>query len=350
MIQRFRTNQLQNTDDNSTKTAKQRSFVVIGAKKYIPTQDSEYSDVEILTEDLEDEDGEDDIGSSNGGAFPGMKEADIKNISKQLFVPRYADKIYENDSILEKSLLIDDGSFEKVQTEITPKMRAIVVKWLITLADEFSFTSETLYNAIAYMDHYLSKKSIEKNMFQLLGAVCLWTSAKCHELTIPAISDLTELCNREYTHKEFCMYERNILYTNNFRSYFPTTKSFLRRLQIAIEADKPTIEVSSFICETTLLNHKIPCFRPSVVACAIMIISTIGLDKMCPIVSLQEYSHLDNLEETIEIIPLIMSGAQEVVSKKQGIIYQKYTGLNPKPSILQIDFTNPVALLARVMK
>ena len=341
MIRRFQLSRNENKNDNIIKKDYKKPLVVIGQKKFIPIEDSEYSDVEILTEEDEfiENDSNQKVDSQNDD-FADMQEIDIKNFSKPMHVPRYADKIFLNDQLLEQNLVIEKESFEKIQKEITPKMRSIVIRWLITLNDEYSFSNETLFNSIAYLDHYLAKKSIEKDSFQLLGAVCLWMSAKCEELTIPAIADIAELCNKVYTAKDFCNFEREILKCNNFRTNYPTTKSFLRRFQIAIEADKEIIEVSSFLCEASLMSHLIPCYRPSLVAFSIIIITTIGLKNECPLDTLIQYNHNDELEDVLTIIPLVMNCANDIITRKQGTTYQKFTGLLPNPSILKIDYSN----------
>lgn len=40
------------------------------------------------------------------------------------------------------------------QKDITPHMRAILVDWLIEVAEEYKLSSETLYLAVSYIDRY----------------------------------------------------------------------------------------------------------------------------------------------------------------------------------------------------
>ena len=322
-------NKQQNTLTKETKV----SAVFSEVKKHSITEDSEYSDVEILSEYSDSE----ELKEEN---VPDMQEIDIQNFCRPLSVARYAEKIVLNDQSEEIKLLIEKGAFEKIQKEVTPKMRSIVVRWLITIHDEFNFSNETLYNSIAYLDHYLAKYSIKKIYFQLLGSVCLWMAAKAEERSIPPISDFTELCNKNYTKEQFCKLETDVLVCNDFRINFPTTKTFLRRFQCAICAEKnrDILEVSSFLCECSLLSHKIACLRPSAVAFSIIAVTTTSLKKECPIDVLLRYSHFDNLDEVKEAAPLIIECAEGVISKKQGTTYQRYTGLHPDPSILKVDF------------
>ena len=41
---------------------------------------------------------------------------------------------------------------DKVQKNIRPSMRSIVIDWLIEVADDFRMVTETLYLTVAYFD------------------------------------------------------------------------------------------------------------------------------------------------------------------------------------------------------
>lgn len=56
-----------------------------------------------------------------------------------------------------------------VQTEVTASMRAILVNWLVNLANELQFAPDTLYRAISYIDRFLSFRSIATKQLQLLA-------------------------------------------------------------------------------------------------------------------------------------------------------------------------------------
>ena len=330
---RFSAIRSENRQQNSFTKEKKVSANFSEVKKRSFADDSEYSDVDIVLENSDSEEQKEE-------KIQDMQDIDIQNFCKPLSVARYAEKIVLNDQSEEIKLLIEKGAFERTQKEVTPKMRSIVVRWLITIHDEFNFSNETLYNSIAYLDHYLAKYSIKKVYFQLLGAVCLWMAAKAEERSIPPISDFTDLCNKNYTKEQFCKLEADILICNDFRINFPTTKTFLRRFQCAIcaERDRDILEVSSFLCECSLLSHEIACLRPSAVAFAIIAVTATSLKKECPIDVLLHYSHFDKLDEVKEATPLIIECATGVIAKKQGTTYQRYTGLHPDPSILRLDF------------
>jgi cyclin A len=86
------------------------------------------------------------------------------------------------------------------QKDITPHMRAILVDWLIEVAEEYKLSSETLYLAVSYIDRYplplfqfslfslhppvlfqfsfinytyLSKKTVMRGKLQLVGVASM---------------------------------------------------------------------------------------------------------------------------------------------------------------------------------
>lgn len=58
---------------------------------------------------------------------------------------------------------------EKVQKDVTPTMRGVLVDWLVEVADEYKLLSETLHLTVSYIDRFLSLKTVNKKRLQLLG-------------------------------------------------------------------------------------------------------------------------------------------------------------------------------------
>lgn len=58
---------------------------------------------------------------------------------------------------------------EKVQKDVSPNMRGILVDWLVEVAEEYNLVSDTIYLTITYIDRYLSLNVINRQKLQLLG-------------------------------------------------------------------------------------------------------------------------------------------------------------------------------------
>lgn len=55
------------------------------------------------------------------------------------------------------------------QEDINPKMRAVLVDWLVDVACTFRFPADTLHLAVSYVDRFLTASVITRHELQLLG-------------------------------------------------------------------------------------------------------------------------------------------------------------------------------------
>ena len=58
---------------------------------------------------------------------------------------------------------------EKVQKDVSPNMRGILVDWLVEVAEEYRIVSDTLYLTVSYIDRFLSFNVLNRQRLQLLG-------------------------------------------------------------------------------------------------------------------------------------------------------------------------------------
>lgn len=69
------------------------------------------------------------------------------------------------------------GYMDKVQNFISEHMREVLVDWLVEVAEEYKFVSDTLYLTVLHVDRYLSSFTISKNRLQLLGVACMFIAS-----------------------------------------------------------------------------------------------------------------------------------------------------------------------------
>ncbi|XP_053694590.1 G1/S-specific cyclin-E [Sabethes cyaneus] len=73
---------------------------------------------------------------------------------------------------------------------LQPRMRTILLDWLIEVCEVYKLHRETYYLAINYIDRYLSrKKGQKKTHLQLLGITALFVAAKVEEIYPPKIGE-----------------------------------------------------------------------------------------------------------------------------------------------------------------
>ncbi|KAG6408963.1 hypothetical protein SASPL_131991 [Salvia splendens] len=144
---------------------------------------------------------------------------------------------------------------EKVQDDINPVMRAILVDWLVEVAEEYKLVSDTLYLAVNYIDRYLSAHKVSRNKLQLLGVSCMLVASKYEEISPPNVEDFCYITDNTYTKEEGG----------------PTAKTFLRIFTKAAQDTPMFSDVEfDFLCcydaELSLLDYGCARYIPSMVA------------------------------------------------------------------------------------
>ncbi|XP_022141694.1 cyclin-A1-1 [Momordica charantia] len=188
---------------------------------------------------------------------------------------------------------------EKVQKDISSNMRAILIDWLVEVAEEYRLVPDTLYLTVNYIDRYLSGNSMDRQRLQLLGVACMMIASKYEEICAPQVEEFCYITDNTYFKEEVLQMESSVLNYLKFEMTAPTAKCFLRRFVRA--AQSATDEVSSmqleclanFLAELSLLEYSMLCYTPSLIAAsAIFLAKFMLLPNERPWNStLQHYTH-----------------------------------------------------------
>jgi hypothetical protein len=82
-------------------------------------------------------------------------------------------------------------------------MRRILIDWLVEVAGEFKYCTETLHLCVSYLDRALATLTIiNSRNLQLVGIVCLWIACKYEEITPPSVKMCVHVCDKIYTTSE----------------------------------------------------------------------------------------------------------------------------------------------------
>ncbi|KAL2477313.1 putative cyclin-A3-1 [Forsythia ovata] len=167
---------------------------------------------------------------------------------------------------------------EKVQTDITPSMREILVDWLVEVAEEFKLVSDTPYLTVNYIDRYLSSHDLSRNKLQLLGVSCMLVAAKYEEISPPHVEEYCYMTDNSYSKEEVVHMEMDVLKFLNFEMGDPTTKTFLRIFMKAAQEKPPFSKMQfDFLCcyiaELSLLDYHCVRFIPSTIAASAIFLS-----------------------------------------------------------------------------
>ncbi|PON46889.1 Cyclin [Trema orientale] len=187
---------------------------------------------------------------------------------------------------------------EKVQKDITPGMRGILVDWLVEVAEEYKLLPDTLYLTISFIDRFLSLNILGRQKLQLLGvSSMLISSRKYEEITPPHVEDFCYITDNTYTKEEVVKMEADILKSLDFELGSPSIKTFLRRFNnVAQESYKtPNLQLEFlgyYLAELSLLDYNCVKFLPSLVAASVIFLARFIIKpKMHPWTSsLQKHS------------------------------------------------------------
>ncbi|PRP87684.1 cyclin-A1-2 [Planoprotostelium fungivorum] len=180
-----------------------------------------------------------------------------------------------------------------VHQELTPKMRSILIDWLVEVAIEFKLNSETLFLAVNYIDRFLSTQSVPKSKLQLLGVTCMMIAAKFEEVWPPSVEDFIFISDNCYTKQEIFAMEVKILNELKFKLVTPTVKCFLKRYLTAAgfcDGDQTVENFCHYLSEMTLLDFEYLRYLPSMLAAAILCISMHTIARHAWNISLQQYT------------------------------------------------------------
>jgi len=80
----------------------------------------------------------------------------------------------------EENLLLErDPNYFQRQITLNPKMRTILLDWVMEVCGQFSFKRATYHTAVVLIDIFLSKvENLQANLLQLSGVTCLMIAAK----------------------------------------------------------------------------------------------------------------------------------------------------------------------------
>ncbi|XP_020222823.1 putative cyclin-A3-1 [Cajanus cajan] len=167
---------------------------------------------------------------------------------------------------------------EKVQKTVTSSMRAILVDWLVEVAEEYKLLSDTLHLSVSYIDRFLSVNPMTKSRLQLLGVSSMLIASKYEEIDPPSVDQFCSITDNTYDKEEVIKMEASILNSLNFEMGNPTVNTFLRRfVDVASEDQKiPNLQIeflSNYLTELSLLDYDCIRFLPSIVAASVIFLA-----------------------------------------------------------------------------
>jgi hypothetical protein len=165
------------------------------------------------------------------------------------------------------------------QNELTWKMRAILIDWLIEVHNKFHLLPETLYLTVNIIDRFLSLRVVSLVKLQLVGLTAMFIASKFEEVVSPSIQNFIYMADGGYSDEEVLKAERYILQVLDFGLHYPSPMSFLRRCSKADEYDHQTRTLAKYLMELSMINHEFLSMPPSKIAAGALCLSRLMLKR-----------------------------------------------------------------------
>jgi len=205
-----------------------------------------------------------------------VENIDKDDVENPQLVVEYVNEIYAYLRQLETIQDVREDYLNKsTGTSILPKMRTVLVDWLIQVHSQFNLLQETLYLTVAILDRFLQDSAckIERKQLQLVGVAAMFIASKYEEMYAPEIGDFVYITDRAYTEPQIREMEMKILSTLSFDLGRPLPLHFLRRNSKAGNVDALTHTLAKYAMELTLVDYKMAHIKPSVIAAAALALS-----------------------------------------------------------------------------
>lgn len=221
-----------------------------------------------------------DVGTSTQ-FLEGVEDIDKEDIEDPQLVVDYVNEIYTYLRWLEQQQAIKENYLKTKPGVLIPKMRTVLVDWLVEVHQQFSLLQETLYMAVAILDRYLqcAAEKVPRKKLQLVGVTAMFIASKYEEMYAPEIGDFVYITDQAYTQGQIRELEMEILRVLNFDLGRPLPLHFLRRNSKAGQVDATVHTLAKYVMELTLLDYSMVHIAPSMLASAALAFSLKVLEK-----------------------------------------------------------------------
>ncbi|OIW14401.1 hypothetical protein TanjilG_15755 [Lupinus angustifolius] len=217
----------------------------------------------------------------------GLGIVDIDSeIKDPLLWSSYAIDIYNNIRVTERERRLSSDYMEKLQQDISPGMRAILVDWLVEVRSYN--TSVTIILSGWVIGVVGMAISVRLDVVRILAISVRLDAAflshhhyhhgKYEEIKAPQVKEFCVITDNAYTKAEVLKMESEVLKLLHFQLSVPTTKTFLRRF---IKAAQSSYEVgyveleflANYLAELTLVEYSFLQFLPSMIAASAVLLA-----------------------------------------------------------------------------
>lgn len=238
-------------------------------------------------------------------------------------VPEYSQDIYCYLREAESKHL-PKWNYMSKQPDITHSMRAILVDWLVEVAEEYKLQTETLYLAVSYIDRFLSYMSVQRAKLQLVGTACMFIASKYEEIYPPDVGEFVYITDDTYNKRQVLRMEHLVLKVLGFDLSTPSSHLFVSQLGEMSHSDEKTTHLAMYLNELSLMSGEdFLRYSPSLVAAASVALArhTLGSEPWPETVAMSSGIAVAELQECLLALHQVYTMAEDC---PQQAIREKY--------------------------
>ncbi|KAL6275280.1 hypothetical protein ACE6H2_018881 [Prunus campanulata] len=204
---------------------------------------------------------------------------DSADVSDELAVVEYIDDLYQFYKLTEDDSRVHD--YMESQPDINPKMRSILIDWLVEVHRKFELMPETFYLTVNIIDRYLSMKIVSRRELQLVGISSMVIASKYEEIWAPQVNDFVCLSDYAYTGDQILLMEKAILGKLEWYLTVPTPYVFLSRyIKASVSPGEEVKNMVFFLAELGIMHYPTTIrYSPSLIAAAAVYTARCTLNK-----------------------------------------------------------------------
>ncbi|KAM7015078.1 G2/mitotic-specific cyclin-B2-like isoform 2-T2 [Tautogolabrus adspersus] len=241
-----------------------------------------------------------------------VQDVDEEDADQPQLCSEYVKDIYKYLHVLEVEQAVRANYMQGY--EITERMRALLVDWLVQVHSRFQLLQETLYLTVAVLDRFLQVQPVSRRKLQLAGVTAMLVACKYEEMYAPEVGDFAYITDNAFTKSQILEMEQLVLRSLNFQLGRPLPLHFLRRASKVASSDVERHTLAKFLMELTLIDYDMVHYRPSEVAAAALCLSQLLLDGLPWSATQQHYSTYDEAH----LKPIMQHIAKNIVTVNDG--------------------------------
>ncbi|XP_068428574.1 G2/mitotic-specific cyclin-B2 [Clinocottus analis] len=241
-----------------------------------------------------------------------VQDVDEQDAEQTQLCSEYVKDIYNYLHVLEVEQAVRVDYMQGY--EISARMRALLVDWLVQVHSRFQLLQETLYLTVAILDRFLQVQPVTRRKLQLVGVTAMLVACKYEEMYAPEVSDFAYITDNAFSTAQILEMEQQVLRTLNFALGRPLPLHFLRRASKVASSDVERHTLAKYLMELTLLDYDMVHYRPSEIAAASLCLSQLLLEGLPWSPTQQHYSTYN----AAHLKPIMQHIARNVVMVNEG--------------------------------